>query len=77
LTDVKRIGALIVGFDRADLLYFFLLMVAYEAVHGLQWHLLLRALGLRAPLRTQIFTFLSGEIAKTLPIGNYFQNYLL
>ncbi len=77
LTDVKRISELIVGFDRVDLLYFFLLMVAYEAVRGLQWHLLLRALGVRAPLRTQIFTFLGGEIAKTLPIGNYFQNYLL
>ena len=29
------------------------------------------------PLRTQIFVFAIGEITKLLPIGNYFQNYLL
>ncbi len=75
--DVRTIVALIAAFRPIDLLLFLLLMVVYETVRGAQWHIMLRALGVRAPLRTQIFSFLGGEVTKSLPIGNYFQNYLL
>jgi len=39
--------------------------------------LMLRSLGIRASWRSQIFSFSVGEITNSLPIGNYFQNYLL
>lgn len=75
--DIKTVVALIVGFQKIYLLWFLLLMVVYEVVRGAQWHVLLRALDIRVPLRTQIFAFAGGEITKSMPIGNYFQNYLL
>ncbi len=75
--DVRKIAGRVVAFRPVDLLLFLLLMVVYEAVRGVQWHVMLRALGVNVPLRTQIFSFLGGEVTKSLPIGNYFQNYLL
>ena len=75
--DVRKIAGRVVAFRPVDLLLFLLLMVAYEAVRGMQWSVMLRALGVNVPLRTQIFSFLGGEVTKSLPIGNYFQNYLL
>lgn len=76
-TDPKKLVALMEGFLKIDLLYFLLLMVGYEVVRGVQWHYLLTAMGIHVPIRTQIFVFAAGEITKSLPIGNYFQNYLL
>jgi len=75
--DPKKLLTLVTHFHRDDLLYFFLLMVAYEAVRGVQWLVMLRALGVKARLRTQTFAFIGGEVTKSLPVGNYFQNYLL
>ena len=75
--DVKKVIALIEGFQKIYLLWFLLLMVGYEVVRGAQWYFLLRALDIHAPLRTQIFAFAGGEVTKSMPIGNYFQNYLL
>jgi len=75
--DVKKVIALIEGFQKIYLLWFLLLMVAYEIVRGTQWYFLLRALDIRVPVRTQIFAFAGGEVTKSMPIGNYFQNYLL
>lgn len=75
--DIHKVLRLMVSFPRIYLLWYLLLMVAYEAVRCLQWHLLLGALAVRIPLRTQIFAFLTGEVAKTVPVGNYFQNYLI
>jgi uncharacterized protein (TIRG00374 family) len=65
------------GFHKIDLLYVLLLMIGYEVVRGTQWHFLLTSMGIHVPVRTQIFVFAAGEITKSLPIGNYFQNYLL
>lgn len=75
--DIKKVVALIAGFQKIYLLWFVLLMVAYEVVRGAQWYVLLRALDIQVPLRTQIFAFAGGEVTKSMPIGNYFQNYLL
>src|SRR5207248_7107824 len=36
-----------------------------------------QSLGIRVPLRAQIFAFAVGEVTKSIPIGNYFQNYVL
>src|SRR5690242_4749808 len=77
IADVRKVFALALGFQRAYLLYFFLLMLVYTLVRGVQWHYLLDRLDIRAPVRSQVFAFAVGEITKSLPIGNYFQNYLL
>ena len=76
-SDLKKVLALMAGFQRLYLLYYLLLMVAYEAVRGVQWHYSLKRLDLRIPLTTQIFAFALSEVTKVLPIGNYFQNYVL
>lgn len=75
--DIHKVLRLMAGFPRIYLLWYLLLMIAYEAVRCLQWHMLLGALSVRIPIRTQIFAFLTGEVAKTVPVGNYFQNYLI
>lgn len=77
LADVRKVLDVILGFRRIYLVYFFGLMVIYEIVRCVQWHYLLRSLGIRAPVRSQVFAFAVGEITKSLPIGNYFQNYML
>jgi glycosyltransferase 2 family protein len=75
--DARKVLHLMSGFQHIYLLYYLLLMIAYEVVRGLQWHFLLKALDLHVPLRAQIFAFAMGETTKSLPIGNYFQNYVL
>lgn len=75
--DIHKVVGLMVSFPRLYLLWYLLLMAGYEAVRCAQWHYLLKALDIHAPIRTQVFTFLAGEVAKSVPIGNYFQNYLL
>lgn len=77
VTDPKKLVAVMEGFQKLDLVYVLLLMVGYEIVRGSQWHFLLLSLGIQVPLKTQGFVFALGEMAKSLPIGNYFQNYLL
>jgi len=63
------------AFDKLYLLSYLVLMAAYTAVRGVQWHDLLAALEIDAPLRSQVFAFLVGEVTKSIPIGNYVQNY--
>ena len=75
--DVKKVVALMTAFDKLYLLYYLLLMAVYTAVRGVQWHDLLAALEIDAPLRSQVFAFLVGEVTKSIPIGNYVQNYIL
>lgn len=76
-SNVHKVLTLMEGFQKLYLLYFLLLTVAYEVVRGVQWHVLLKGLDIHVPLRTQIFTFAAGEVTKSMPVGNYFQNYLL
>ena len=75
--DVKKVVALMTAFDKLYLLYYLLLMAVYTVVRGVQWHDLLAALEIDAPLRSQMFAFLVGEVTKSIPIGNYVQNYIL
>ena len=77
LSHPAQVLALMEGFQPIYLLYVLVLMVAYEALRWAQWSVLLAALGIRAPLRTQVFTFLGGEVTESLPVGAYFRNYLL
>lgn len=75
--DPRKIFAQIGAFNRVYLLWFLLLMMVYEAIRFAQWWYLLREGGVRVPLRAQIFSFAGGEGTRFVPIGNYFQNYLL
>jgi uncharacterized protein (TIRG00374 family) len=75
--NIKEVLRLVGQFPRLYLLYFLGLMVAYEAVRYVQWHFLLKALGTRVPHRAQAFAFMVGEAGKSMPIGNYFQSFLL
>ncbi len=75
--NVTRVVDLMSSFRRLYLLYFLLLMICYELIRGYEWHFLLRALDVDVPLREQWFALLVGEITKNMPIGNYFQNYVL
>lgn len=73
----EKVLRLLAGFRREYLLYFAAAMLVYEAARCVQWIYLLRALDIHVPLRTSVFAFVMGEIAKVLPLGNYFQNYVL
>jgi hypothetical protein len=75
--NAPRVVGLIVRLDPLYLGSFFGLMVFYQAVRCLQWLYLLNHLEVRVPLRSQIFSYLGGALAKYLPVGSYFQNYLL
>src|SRR5437764_3521805 len=77
LGDVKMVIALLLTFQHLYLLPILLVLVAYEAVQCIQWHVLLRALGIRVPLRAQAFAYLVGEPTRVLPIGNFVENYVL
>ncbi len=75
--NIGDVVAFMAGFQLVYLLYFLLLTGAYEAVRCVQWHYLLKKLDIHVPLRSQVFAFAAGEVTKSLPIGNFFQNYLL
>lgn len=77
VSNAQAVLAHILALRPLALLPFFLLMAAYEAVRCLQWIIWLRALGIPASPRMAVFSFLAGEAATFLPIGNYLRNYLL
>lgn len=77
LGDIKKVGDDIVNFPRGDAALFFLLMVLYEIVRGIQWLYFLDRMKVKVGRRRGIFAFVGGEATKSLPGGNYFQNYLL
>lgn len=77
LADLGAAITIMSGFKRASLAYFLVLMIGYEVVRGVQWSYCLHELNLHVPLRKQIFAFALSEVTKALPIGNYFQNYIL
>ena len=68
---------LITHFHPVALIAFFLLMAGYEVVRCAQWAYLLARLGLRVPLRTQIFAYAIGEVSKNVPVGNFVPDYVL
>jgi hypothetical protein len=77
VSNVAQVILVMEGFQPRYLLYVLVSTAAYEALHCLQWCVLLTSLELRVPPRTQVFAFLGGEVAKHLPLGNYVANYLL
>lgn len=76
-SNPAQVVAVLEGFHYSYLLYILVLMVVYEALRCAQWCVLVRAMGIHTPLRTQVFSFLGGEVTGFLPVGTYFRNYLL
>jgi uncharacterized protein (TIRG00374 family) len=77
VADLGKVMAVVRQLNLLSVLGFGLLMVVYESVRGVQWHALLKGLGVRVSLRAEVFSYLWGEATKAAPAGNYFQNYLL
>lgn len=75
--DVNKVLAVIERFQPIYVLWFLLLLLAYEVVRAFLWSLLLQTLAAHVPLRTQVFAFAAGEAAKFVPTGAYLQNYVL
>lgn len=64
-------------FSTLDLLWSAALLLGFAIVRGVQWYFLLTVQDISVSVRGKIFAFILGEAAKTLPLGNFFQNYLL
>ena len=75
--NVGQVVALMLTFRHIYLPFILLLLLAYEVVQCIQWHVFLKALGIHVPLRSQAFAYLVGEPTRVLPIGNFFENYFL
>lgn len=67
IADARRVVGVIARFRIEYLVAFALVMVAYEAARLLQWHLLLRHLGIRTRLRAEAFAFAGGRWAGMHP----------
>lgn len=77
LGDIRKVGSAIVGFSLGNAALFLLLTIIYEVVRGVQWLYFLKGMKVKVGLRRSIFAFVGGEATKSLPAGNYFENYLL
>lgn len=77
LGNVHDVLILLGRFQPRFLLAFAAVMMAYEVIRCLQWRFLLTALGIRVPVRTQVVTYVTGEVMKSMPLGNYFPDYVL
>ena len=77
LGNVHDVVLLIGRFQPRYLAAFAAMMLGYEAIRCLQWRFLLNALGIHVPVRTQVFTYVTGEVMKSLPLGNYFPDVVL
>ena len=74
LSDVlQRIGRI----PAVSLLYTVVLAAAYLALKGLQFRGFLRELNIFAGWRSLLIAYAVGELALTLPLGIYSQNYVL
>lgn len=75
--DVRRFGLVLAGARPLDLAFAVLAIVAYLAVQAAAWFYLLEQLGIDRPARERLLAYLLGNVARYLPGGAYFMNYLL
>lgn len=77
--DVGRVLRIVSTFRPVYLLFLVVFSSAYEALRAVQWFLLLRTVERRVPVpwRAALMAYLGGEVAKSLPGGQYVQTYLL
>src|SRR5436305_14317135 len=72
--NVGEVVALMLTFRHSYLPFILLLLLAYEVVQCIQWHVFLKALGIHVPLRSQAFAYLVGAPTRVVPIGKFVQN---
>lgn len=77
VSDIRKVMGVVARLNPLAAPAFVMLMVVYESIRGVQWHVLVNGLGVRVPLRAEMFSYMWGEATKAAPAGNYFQNYLL
>lgn len=77
LGDIRRAFGLVLKFPLQNVLAIFVLLSCYEGVRYAQWLVLVRQAGVHVTWRELLFSFSGGEATRSLPGGNYFQNYLL
>src|SRR5690348_1585173 len=70
--NVRQILAEATAFRLVDVLWFALIFLVTEALRGVQWAMLLRALEVRLPRSSVALSFVTGEATRYLPLGNYF-----
>ena len=75
--NVSKLADLIARVRPGYLAIAVLFMLAYNAVRSAQWFYLLDRLGIAAPRRDEALAYVGGALAKYLPGGSYFQNYVL
>jgi uncharacterized membrane protein YbhN (UPF0104 family) len=75
--NLGKLADLIAGVRPGYLAIGVLFMLAYNAVRSAQWFYLLDKLAVVAPRRDEALAYVGGAVAKYLPGGSYFQNYLL
>jgi len=75
--NVRKLADLIAGVQPGYLAVAALFMLTYNGVRSAQWFYLLDKLGVAAPRRDEALAYAGGALAKYLPGGSYFQNYLL
>lgn len=75
--NVGKLADLIAGVRPGYLAIAVLFMLGYNAVRSAQWFYLLDKLEIVAPRRDEALAYIGGALAKYLPGGSYFQNYLL
>ena len=77
LGDIRKVGQDILHFPLGDAALFLGLTIVYEVIRGVQWLYFLNGMKVKVERRPAIFAFVGGEATKSLPAGNYFENYLL
>lgn len=76
-SDFGKLQHVIGRVQGAYLLAAVVFILAYNAVQLLQWMYLLDQLRLNPPEQDSVLAFVFGNLAKYLPGGSYFQNYML
>lgn len=76
-SDFPKLEGVIARLQPAYLLAAVIFILAYNGVQLLQWMYLLDQLRLQAPEAESVLAFVFGNLAKYLPGGSYFQNYML
>src|SRR5690349_9092996 len=75
--NIGKLADLIAGVRPGYLAIAVVFMLGYNLVRSAQWFYLLDNLGIVAPRRDEALAYIVGALAKYLPGGSYFQNYLL
>lgn len=75
--NIATIAAMIESIPLRAVLLSIAFLLLYELGRCILWLFLLHKLHASIPWRRKLLSFFMGEVSKTLPMGNYFPNYIL